>query len=96
VDLATGGYEAVGMYKTQTYDIIFMDLKMPGLNGFDVLKKLKDIRNLPPIYALTADIYKTTYEKIMQEGFTGLLEKPLQPDFLFEAIEKAIHEKNNF
>jgi len=90
VDLAAGGYEALGMYKTQTYDIILLDLKMPGLNGFDVLKKLKVIRDLPPTYALTADIYKTTYEKTMQEGFTGLLEKPLQPDILFEAIEKAI------
>ncbi|TET89801.1 MAG: hybrid sensor histidine kinase/response regulator [Sulfurovum sp.] len=95
IDLATGGYEAVGMYKTQTYDIIFMDLKMPGLNGFEVLEKLNAIHHLPPVYALTADIYKTTYDKVVQAGFMGLLEKPLQLDLLFETIEKVIHEKNN-
>lgn len=96
IDLATGGYEAVGMYKTQTYDIIFIDLKMPGLNGFEVLEKLNAMHHLPPVYALTADIYKTTYDKVEQAGFMGLLEKPLQLDLLFETIEKVIHEKNNF
>jgi len=96
IDLATGGYEALGMYKTQTYDLIFIDLKMPGLNGFKVLEKLNAIHHLPPVYALTADVYKTTYDKVMQAGFMGLLEKPLQLDLLFETIEKVIHEKNNF
>ena len=95
LDLAMGGYEAVGMYKTKSYDIIFLDLKMPGLNGFEVLEKLKAIKNLPPAYALTADVYKTTYDRVMQAGFNGLLEKPLQLDLLFEAIEKAVNEKHN-
>ena len=95
IDLATGGYEGVGMYKTRTYNIIFIDLKMPGLNGFDVLEKFKEIKNLPPTYALTADVYKSTFDRVMQSGFTGLLEKPLQLDLLFETIEKAIHETNH-
>ena len=97
IDLAAGGYEALGMYKAKaTYDLILMDLKMPGLNGFEVLKKLKTTHDhLPPIYALTADIYKDTYDKVAQAGFNGLLQKPLQENYLFETIEKAIHEKNN-
>ena len=95
IDLATGGYEAVGMYKTQTYDIIFIDLKMPGINGFEVLEKLNAIHHLPPVYAMTADVYKTTYDKVVKAGFMGLLEKPLQLDLLFETIEKVTHEKNN-
>jgi CheY-like chemotaxis protein/anti-sigma regulatory factor (Ser/Thr protein kinase) len=95
LDLAMGGYEAVGMYKTQTYDIILMDLKMPGLNGFEVLEKFKAIKNPPLIYALTADVYKDTYDRVMYSGFAGLLEKPLQLDLMFEAIEKAVNEKYN-
>jgi len=97
IDLAAGGYEALGMYKAKTiYALILMDLKMPGLNGFEVLKKLKATHDhLPPIYALTADIYKGTYDKVAQAGFNGLLQKPLQENYLFETIEKAIHEKNN-
>lgn len=95
LDLAMGGYEAIGMYKTQVYDIILMDLKMPGLNGFEVFEKFKSIKSPPPTYALTADVYKDTYERVMYAGFTGLLEKPLQVDLMFKAIEKVLHEKNN-
>jgi len=92
IDLALGGYEAIGMYKTNSYDIIFLDLKMPGQSGYKVFKKLKKIKNktLPPVYALTADVYKSTYEDVMEVGFTGLLEKPLQLDILFKCIEKVI------
>ncbi|AKF24264.1 hypothetical protein YH65_01780 [Sulfurovum lithotrophicum] len=96
IDLATDGYEALGMYKSRAYDLVFIDLKMPGLNGFEVLKRLKTIHDhVPPTYALTADIYKSTYGKVAQAGFTGLLEKPLQLDILFEMIERVIDEKDN-
>ncbi len=92
LDMALGGYEAVGMYKTGSYDIVFLDLKMPGLNGFDVFEKLKEIKTLPPVYALTADVYKDTFDKVMKAGFNGMLEKPISPNVLFNTIEKAINE----
>jgi len=95
LDLATGGYEAIGMYKTQNYDMILMDLKMPGLSGFQTLEKLKNIKNPPASYALTADVYKSTYDQVIEAGFIDLLEKPLQLDILFATIEKAIDEKYN-
>jgi len=95
LDLATGGYEAIGMYKTQNYDMILMDLKMPGLSGFQTFEKLKDIKNPPASYALTADVYKSTYDQVIEAGFIDLLEKPLQLDILFATIEKAIDEKYN-
>ncbi len=91
IDLAGGGYEAIGMYKAKPYDIVFLDLKMPGLDGYEVLKRFESIRPLPTIYALTADVYKSTYEKVTEAGFDGLLEKPLQLDILFEIIDKEIH-----
>ncbi len=95
LDLAMGGYEAIGMYKTKTYDIIFMDLKMPGLNGFEVFEKMKAIKDTPPVYALTADVYKDTYDRVMYTGFKGLLEKPLQLDLMFETIKEVLNEKYN-
>jgi len=68
IDLAGGGYEGIGMFKIKTYDIVFLDLKMPGLNGFDVLMKLKNLSDLPPVYAFSADIYKSNLEKIEEYG----------------------------
>ena len=89
VDLAGGGYEGVGMCKVKQYDIIFLDLKMPGMNGFEVMRKLKELNmTLPPIYAFTADVYKSTYDKIFEYGFEGILEKPLNPEHLNEILQR--------
>ena len=92
LDMAFGGYEAIGMYKSVDYDIILLDLKMPGLDGYDVIERFKEIKPIPPTFALTADVYKKTFEKISKSGFNGLLEKPLQPNILEETITKALHD----
>ncbi|MEA2029813.1 MAG: hybrid sensor histidine kinase/response regulator [Campylobacterota bacterium] len=88
VDKALGGYEAIGMYKVNQYDLVFLDLKMPGLNGFEVFERLRSIASFSPIYALTADVYKETYDKVMETGFNGLIEKPLKLDRLYDIIEE--------
>ncbi len=95
LDLASGGYEAMGMYKMVEYDLIFLDLKMPGQSGYDVIELLGKIKPLPPTFALTADVYKKTFEKISEAGFDGLLEKPIQPNILKETIRKVLHAKNH-
>jgi signal transduction histidine kinase/CheY-like chemotaxis protein len=92
IDFASGGYEAIGMSKIKKYDLIFLDLKMPGLNGFEVLKKLKELGPTPPVYAFSADIYKSNYEKIREYGFTGLLQKPLEPEKLYKIIDKIARQ----
>ncbi|BAF72781.1 hybrid sensor histidine kinase/response regulator [Sulfurovum sp. NBC37-1] len=94
IDLAGGGYEAIGMCKIKTYDVIFLDLKMPGMDGFEVIKKLKILNGpLPIIYAFTADVYKSTYEKVEEAGFAGILEKPLNPEILYEILTRIEHAK---
>lgn len=62
---------------------------MPGLNGFNVLEKLRAIKKPPFVYALTADVYKDIFDKVMEAGFDGMLEKPLQPERLFEVMERV-------
>ena len=95
LDMAFGGYEAIGMYKSVSYDIILLDLKMPGLDGYEVIERFQKIKPLPPTFALTADVYKKTYEKISKIGFNGLLEKPLQPKLLEETITKALNDTSH-
>jgi len=92
LDLASGGYEAIGMFKIKKYDMVMLDLKMPGLNGFEVFDKLKKIGKLPPVYAFSADIYKSNIDKIEEVGFAGLIEKPLQPQKLYSIIERIANE----
>ncbi len=95
VDIATGGYEGIGMYKVKKYDLIFLDLKMPGLDGFHVLEKLRNIDPSPMIYAFTADVYKSNFDRVKKAGFSGLLEKPIQPEILEKIIQGVLDEEYN-
>jgi len=92
VDLANGGYEAIGMFKVKKYDLILLDLKMPNMNGFQTFERLKEHENLPTVYAFTADVYRSSYEKVFEVGFSGILEKPLQPKKLYNVIQEVIDE----
>jgi len=87
VDKATGGYETIGMCKVKEYDLILMDLKMPGMSGYDLFLELRKQGNTSTIYALTADVYEETIRRVKHTGFDGLLEKPIQVDVLYEIIE---------
>ena len=89
IDMASGGYEAIGMYKINTYDLLFLDIKMPGLDGFATLKELKKIHKLPLTYALTGDVYRKNYEQVLQIGFDGIVEKPVSPEKLYSIIKEA-------
>lgn len=95
VDVALGGYEAIGMYKIKKYNLVFLDLKMPGLNGFEVLSKLRQIRSDTTVYAFTADVYKSNYDKVIEAGFAGLMEKPLQPKMLKKIIQGILDESTS-
>ncbi len=96
LDMASGGYEGIGMFKIKRYDLVMLDLKMPGLDGFEVLDKLKELGiPLPPVYAFSADIYKSNIEKVEEHGFAGMIEKPLQPQKIYKIIERIMNESNN-
>jgi signal transduction histidine kinase/CheY-like chemotaxis protein len=91
LDLALCGYKALALYEKKDYDLILLDLQMPDLNGFEVLDAFQKLKKPPLVYALTADVYKTTYDKVLETGFEGLIEKPLNPNHLFEIIEKVMN-----
>jgi signal transduction histidine kinase/ActR/RegA family two-component response regulator len=78
-DLAVNGQEAVEAAQNKTYDIIFMDIQMPVMNG---LVATQNIRNNPgpnrhtPVIALTANAMQPDKEKFLQAGMNALLTKP--------------------
>jgi len=95
IDTAQGGYEAIGMYKTRRYDLILLDLKMPGLDGFQVLKRLEELAPLPPAYAVTAEVYEATRREVEASSFLGLLEKPFNPEGIKKVIKEAMDAKHH-
>ncbi len=91
IDTAADGKEALQLCRRCSYDLTFVDLKMPGMNGFETVREMEKICPASPKYALTADVYKETLQLVKKAGFRGLLEKPLQTEILYSVIEKELH-----
>jgi len=91
-DLATDGSEAFNMAKTKRYDIIFMDLLMPKMDGYQatqLIRNAKDSLNQDtPILALTAMISDRDKEKCIEYGFNEYISKPID----FEKLKNTIRE----
>jgi len=89
VDVAADGAQALAMVARQPYDLVFMDIYMPGMNGFTATRK---IRGLPspagtvPIVALTASIAPDDQAQCREAGMNRLVGKPVSLPELVQAI----------
>lgn len=84
IDFASNGEEAIHKIIENTYDLVFMDIRMPGIDGFDATRIIREIpgeyfKNLP-IVALTASTLHNENEKFKEAGMNGHILKPFNPD----------------
>jgi len=86
VSIASNGEEAVNIFKQFKPDIVFMDLIMPGKNGFDATRDIKNIDGSVPVIALTASIVDSIKEQALQAGVDDFMYKPFIPERFFEII----------
>jgi len=96
VDLCNSGQEAIDAVKTKEYDIVFMDHRMPGMDGIEAtgyIRALADelpyIKNLP-IIALTANAVSGMKEMFLENGFNDFLSKPIDTTHMNTLLEKWI------
>ena len=108
IDTATSGEEAVNMASKTRYDVIFMDQRMPGMNGTEAFHKIRETENGAskdvPVICLTADAIIGAKERYLSEGFSDYLTKPIDnfalekllmkylPDGKVELINEEISE----
>jgi len=82
-DIACNGKEAVGMYQQNRYDLIFMDIQMPVMNGLEATRLIRAFEkesDLPInvyIVALTASLISEKRDECLEAGIDDFLEKPL-------------------
>lgn len=84
IDFASSGEEAIHKITENIYDLVFMDIRMPGIDGFDATKIIREIpgdyfKNLP-IIALTASTLHNENMKFKEAGMNGHILKPFDPD----------------
>ena len=87
---AINGIEAVERARSHTYDVILMDLQMPGLDGLETTRRIRAGRNgrRPVVIALTASVMQDDQKRCREAGMDGYLVKPLRLETLAEALEK--------
>ncbi|MCP4460873.1 MAG: response regulator [Cytophagales bacterium] len=74
-----------------SFDCIFLDLLMTGISGIEVLKKLKERENIPPIIVITADIQEVRRNECLELGAVAFISKILSE----EEIKKILNELFN-
>ncbi|MCR5054178.1 MAG: EAL domain-containing protein [Lachnospiraceae bacterium] len=95
IDTCTSGVETLEMVKEKKYDIIFLDYRMPEMDGSEVLRRLKlmDHMNVDtPVVVLTANALSGARERFLKEGFDDYLTKPVVAGKLEETILKFLPE----
>ena len=88
VDIANNGLEAVAAVKSKEYDIIFMDVQMPEMNGYEATIEIRKLGSNTPIVAVTASAIKGEKEKCISVGMTDFLTKPFKKKDLVPVLEK--------
>ena len=89
---AANGMEAVRRAREVGPDLILLDLHMPALDGFGVLKELKEDEKFSstPIVALTASAMQGDRERALSIGFTGYIAKPISLNALRGELERLL------
>lgn len=95
VDIVQSGFECLEKVKDNQYDVIFMDIMMPEMDGVETYKKLKEIDGFnTPVITLTADAKLGAEENYLRMGFYDYIPKPINKDRLKEILNKIIGGKN--
>lgn len=94
VDIEDNGHKALSALNTTYYDLILMDLQMPGMDGFEAARRIREhtdsIVAQTPIIALSAHSLDHAQNSLSGAGINSYLMKPVQPLELKTAIEKAV------
>ncbi len=91
IDEANNGAEALNKISNTDYDILIVDISMPGLSGLDVLKELKTIKPDLPVLVLSFYPEDQYAVRVLKKGADGYITKEAAPDVLVSAVKQICH-----
>ena len=96
IESVMSGEEAVDRIRSDSYDLLLLDVMMPAMDGFDVIRTLQaESRSLPPFIFLTAKGRPQDIETGNALGATGYLVKPATRGNLLDAIQAALPSRGD-
>jgi DNA-binding NtrC family response regulator len=90
VETAKNGHAAIELLQQKEFDLIITDLKMPGMNGFEVLNAVKVLQPTAPVIMITGYATVETAVEAMKNGAADYLVKPFTPEQIIEKVQRAL------
>ncbi len=90
VTFANNGKEALALLTANKYDLVFMDIQMPVMDGYEATKEIRKnsvYKNLP-IIAMTANVMQSDIQECLESGMNDHIAKPIEPKNLYEKLYK--------
>ena len=90
VDAASSGFEALEKLEKEPFDLLFVDIKMPGMDGLQTLKKIKELHPKVKVIMVTAVETQEKIEEAMRLGADNYITKPLSLEYLEKDVQDKI------
>ncbi len=91
VDVAGDGQEGLGMVRRCDYDLVLMDVRMPGMDGYETTRRIRALRGTAlRVVAMTADAMAADRQRCLEAGMDDHLSKPVEPQALFRTLERYL------
>jgi CheY-like chemotaxis protein len=90
VSTAANGQEALARLSREEYDVVFTDIKMPGMDGLEVASRIKQRRPWIPVVIITGYGTPANEARAAAAGVAGFMRKPLSPDMIEDGARRAL------
>ncbi|MEY3678703.1 MAG: autoinducer 2 sensor kinase/phosphatase LuxQ [Bacteroidota bacterium] len=92
VDLAADGFQAIDLVHHSTYDLILLDIMMPGKDGFETANELREQEHVDaPIIFVSAYSPEELQQNMERNNIQYFISKPIDKDSLYQILDKALH-----
>ncbi|MFN7924763.1 MAG: ATP-binding protein [Bryobacteraceae bacterium] len=91
VEIASNGFEAIDRWQTGAFDLVLMDIQMPGMDGYEATARIRELEKRSgghtPIVGVTANVIDGDRERCLAAGMDGYLAKPFKAEELYAVID---------
>ena len=94
-DCASGGEEALQLLSKRRYDLVLLDLRMPGVTGLEVLRRMRERGDLTKVIIVSAFVPGAAVLRAATFGVTTFIGKPMTVEFLRDTVKQALGNEVN-
>ena len=96
VEVASSGSQGIKLFKEKTFDLVFTDLGMPGMSGWQVAKEIKRINDKTPVALITGWQIHLKNAEMKDKGVDLCINKPFKVDQLLQLVQEGMEVKEMY